>query len=180
MAQERSPPIGEVHHAAVRVPTPLPTDMQVIAGPATRICPCWLRPEGLPMSLTRASRASSALASGQGWLLRHAPSISRAAIPESLILGPSSHQTGPSPSQTRVGVQVNSWPAGMTMAAAQKSRDIIEGERNYSEALPTTANLAPSQIPAGRAQSCCYVPRQHQSHADRRVTERIEGVFGLR
>lgn len=35
--------------------------------------------------------------------------------------GPSAHQIGPSPSQTRVGVHSKLWPAG-TRAAAKKSK----------------------------------------------------------
>gem|GEM_PF-6776156 len=36
--------------------------------------------------------------------------------------GPSAHQTGPSPSQTRVGVQVNVVPCGAITAAAAMIR----------------------------------------------------------
>lgn len=114
MAQLISPPLGETHQAAVLLPTPDPTEVQRIAGPRTRIWPCGPTPMGSPISCTRASLAASAEESGQGWFALHVPSISRAAMPERRMRGPSAHQTGPSPSQTWVGVQVKVWPAGTT------------------------------------------------------------------
>ena len=42
-------------------------------------------------------------------------------MPASLILGPSAHQTGPSPSHTCVGVHVKVWPEGMTLASKKKA-----------------------------------------------------------
>lgn len=54
----------------------------------------------------------------------HLPSISRAAMPDKRTCGPSAHQIGPSPSQTRIGVHANDWPAG-TIAAAQNIRPVI-------------------------------------------------------
>ena len=84
-----------------------------------------LRPVAAPINCTSASRATIAMASGQGWLSRHVPSISLAAIPASRTWGPSSHHTGPSPSQTRTGVQVNSSPAGITGTEASKSNMLI-------------------------------------------------------
>lgn len=124
IAQDRSPPIGERHQAAVRLPTPSPSDRQRIVGPLTSTWPSRLLPVGRPTSRTSASLASTAPAAGQGWLSRQLPSISRAAMPERRIRGPSAHQIGPSPSQTRVGVQSNDWPAG-TIEAARNSKRAI-------------------------------------------------------
>jgi len=42
-------------------------------------------------------------------------------MPDRRMRGPSAHQIGPSPSHTRVGVQVKVWPEG-AVAAAAKSR----------------------------------------------------------
>jgi hypothetical protein len=112
IAQLISPVRGETHHAAVRSPPPDPSERQVKAGPLTRIWPCRPTPVREPSRFTRASLAASALASGQGWPGEQVPSISRAAIPDSRTRGPSSHQIGPSPSQTCVGLQVNTSPAG--------------------------------------------------------------------
>lgn len=83
--QDMSPPTGEIHHAAVRLPPAPPSDLQVIVAPLTKMCPWLDLPIGFPTSLTSASLASTALASGQGWFLLQDPSISRAAMPESLI-----------------------------------------------------------------------------------------------
>jgi hypothetical protein len=65
-----------------------------------------------PKIRTKRLRASTAETGGQGWLGRQVPSISRAATPAMRTFGPSAHQTGPSPSQTAVGVQANVLPAG--------------------------------------------------------------------
>src|SRR3546814_5396611 len=46
--------------------------------------------------------------------------LSRAAMPARRMRGPSAHQTGPSPSQTRVGVHKNVWPAGTTGTSANQ------------------------------------------------------------
>ena len=43
-------------------------------------------------------------------------------MPDSLILGPSAHQIGPSPSQTLIGVQVNVSPLGTMATFKAKSR----------------------------------------------------------
>jgi hypothetical protein len=67
---------------------------------------------------TKRSLASAASTVGQGWFDRHEPSISRAATPATRTFGPSAHQTGPSPSQTAVGVHLNVSPAGTTCACA--------------------------------------------------------------
>lgn len=121
MAQLRSPPIGDTHQAAVRFPPAEPSDRQCMVGPATSKCPSPLCPVARPRSLTSASRDTTAFARGQGWFSRHVPSISRAAIPARRMRGPSAHQIGPSPSQTRIGVQAKDSPAG-TIVAGRKSR----------------------------------------------------------
>ena len=59
-----SPPTGEMHHAAVRLPPAPPSDLQVIVAPLTKMCPWLDLPIGFPISLTSASLASKALASG--------------------------------------------------------------------------------------------------------------------
>jgi len=115
-----SPDFGEVHQAAVRLPPAPPTDTQRMVGPVTRTCPSALRPVSLPTSRTRALRASSALADGQGWLDRHVPSASLAATPDRRMRGPSSHHTGPSPSHTRRGVHSKLCPAGTIRTAARR------------------------------------------------------------
>lgn len=68
---------------------------------------------GFPISPAKASLATCPDALGHGWPGLHVPSISRAAMPARRIFGPSAHQIGPSPSQTRVGVQVNDAPVVM-------------------------------------------------------------------
>jgi len=108
---------GDTHHAAVRLPPAPPSERHVITGPVTRACPSFDVPVRRPTRATNAAFACSAVAAGQGWLERQVPFVSRAATPASRIRGPSSHQTGPSPSHTRVGVQWKVVPAG-TMAAA--------------------------------------------------------------
>jgi hypothetical protein len=125
IAHDTSPASGDTHQAAVRVPTPSPTDMQRMAGPVTSTWPSRLRPVGAPISFTRASRASAPLAVGHGWLGRQLSSISRAAMPANRIRGPYAHHTGPSPSHTRLGVQVNSSPVGTTDTASSNNAPII-------------------------------------------------------
>lgn len=64
------------------------------------------------------------VASGQGCPALQVSSISRAAMPESLILGPSAHQIGPSPSQTAAGVHVKVspvWTTGVALAAPSET-----------------------------------------------------------
>lgn len=51
------------------------------------------------------------------WAGLQVSSTSRAAIPASRTLGPSAHQIGPSPSHTRIGVQLKTIP-GATKDAA--------------------------------------------------------------
>ena len=82
------------------------------------MCPWRPTPVGVPRRRTKASRAAIPLAEGQGCPGEQLLSSSLAAMPESLIRGPSWHQTGPSPSQTCVGVHVNVWPAGITGTVA--------------------------------------------------------------
>lgn len=114
MAQDRSPPLGDTHHAAVRLPPPEPSETQRIVGPLTVTWPCEPVPVGSPRRRTKASRAWIALASGHGCPRLQLPSSSRAAIPARRTRGPSAHQIGPSPSQTAVGVQWKASPAGTT------------------------------------------------------------------
>ena len=123
IAQDRSPDLGDTHHAAVRLPPAPPTDRHVKVGPDTRICPSLDRPFAVPTSSTSASRAAFALAFGQGWPGEQLPSISLAAMPESLTRGPSAHHIGPSPSQTRVGVHSNDCPA-LTIVEPNNSNSI--------------------------------------------------------
>ena len=104
MLHDISPDCGERQKAAVRLPPAPPSDIQFMRGPSTRICPSRETPVGRPIRATKASRAATGSASGQGWPTLHDPSISLAAMPESRTCGPSAHQTGPSPSQTRMGV----------------------------------------------------------------------------
>lgn len=98
MAQETSPDFGEAQNAAVRLPPAPPADRQRIVGPVTNICPVERVPVCFPTSLTRWSREARGSADGQGWPWRHVPSISRAAMPDKRMCGPSAHQIGPSPS----------------------------------------------------------------------------------
>src|SRR3546814_1525227 len=95
-------------------------------GPLTNTWPSRLVPVGLPTISTKASRAACAGASGHGWFDRHVPSLSRAAMPARRMRGPSAHQTGPSPSQTRVGVHKNVWPAGTTGTSARSEEHTSE------------------------------------------------------
>ena len=71
----------------------------------------------------QAREAQGSTFLGQGIAIPHGkvPSISRAAIPAMRKRGPSAHQTGPSPSQTWVGVQVKVCPAATTDAARSVS-----------------------------------------------------------
>lgn len=127
MAQLRSPIPGAEHQAPVRSPFAVPVDRHWSLGPVTRIWPVPLRPLAPPSNRTSASRAAMPLARGQGCPRRHEPSISRAAIPPSRIRGPSRHQTGPSPSHTLMGVQVNICPAGTVATARSKAMSISDG-----------------------------------------------------
>lgn len=130
-----SPASGETHQEAVRLPPAEPSERQLSVGPTTRICPCLLTPEGAPSNATKASLASSALALGHGCPGEQVPSISRAAMPDNLNLGPSWHQIGPSPSHTCVGVQAKVWPFGMigTSASAGDELIIISAEKNMAQ-----------------------------------------------
>lgn len=114
IAQLRSTPARVLQSAAVREPLPFPLLTQVRGWVATLMWPVGRVPFGPPRSRTSSSRASMADAAGQGWPGLHVPSISRAAMPESRIFGPSAHQIGPSPSQTAVGVQVKVCPSAIT------------------------------------------------------------------
>lgn len=122
IAHDTSPPLGDVHHAAVLLPPPEPADTHRIVRPCTVTCPYGPVPMDWPKSRTSASRASNAPAAGQGCRGMQEPSISRAAIPASRILGPSSHQIGPPPSHTATGVQAKASPAGIE--ARRKSENI--------------------------------------------------------
>jgi hypothetical protein len=110
IAHERSPTPSALHQAAVRFLLPEPDEWQRIGLARTRIWWVGATPLGPPSSFTKWSLAAFPLALGQGWFGLQLPSISRAAMPESLILGPSAHQMGPSPSQTCVGVHVKDRP----------------------------------------------------------------------
>ncbi|SEM93652.1 hypothetical protein SAMN05192583_1583 [Sphingomonas gellani] len=123
-AHDRSTPAAFVHHAPVRLPPAGPFETQRIVPPVTSTCPSRERPVGRPTSRTSASRDAEAVAEGQGWFNRHEPSRSRAATPAMRRRGPSAHHTGPSPSQTRVGVQVNEVPAGRRGTAAASVRKV--------------------------------------------------------
>src|SRR3546814_13923867 len=129
MAHDTSPSIGEVYQAAVLVPPALPSERHESVGPLTNTWPSRLVPVGLPTISTKASRAACAGASGHGWFDRHVPSLSRAAMPARRMRGPSAHQTGPSPSQTRVGVHKNVWPAGTTGTSAQPRNMLFQNGR---------------------------------------------------
>ena len=50
------------------------------------------------------------------------PSISLAAIPDTRMRGPSSHQIGPSPSQTHVGVNSKLSTEGTIITEATKAK----------------------------------------------------------
>lgn len=135
IAQERSPLRGDVHHAAVRPPPADPFEMQLRVGPETRVCPSRALPVARPTSATSAFFASSAVARGHGWFGRQLPSLSRAAIPATRMRGPSSHQMGPSPSQTRVGVHANVPPAGITTEASIRRSDRDRSSAELREVL---------------------------------------------
>ena len=66
MLHDTSPDCGDWQNAAVLLPPALPSDIQVMRGPLTRICPSRDTPVARPISLTNASRASIGSASGQG------------------------------------------------------------------------------------------------------------------
>lgn len=124
IAQDRSAPLGRRHQAAVRLPSARPSERQVNLGPRTRTCPVDEVPRAPPNTCTSASRAWIPELRGHGWLARQVPSISRAAMPAIRRRGPSAHQTGPSPSHTRVGVQVKVCPAAITVAAIRLNTSI--------------------------------------------------------
>jgi hypothetical protein len=130
MLHERSPDCGDRQKAAVRFPRAPPPDKHVMRGPSTRIWPSRDTPEALPISLTSASRALIGSLTGQGWPILHDPSNSLDATPDSRTCGPSAHQIGPSPSQTRTGVHSNHCPAGTT-AAARSKPNMIMTQANY-------------------------------------------------
>jgi hypothetical protein len=114
MAQDKSPIPGAPHQAAVRDPPAEPIERHWRRGPLTSICPSCDCPNEPPRKRTSLFRASSAEAVGHGWPGRQVPSISRAAMPARRIFGPSAHHIGPSPSQTRTGMQVKATPAAKT------------------------------------------------------------------
>jgi hypothetical protein len=122
IAQLTSTPVLVTHQAAVLDPRPEPTETHRSGRARTRTWPSLERPTGVPRIRTNVSLASVADASGQGWPVRHDPSISRAAIPERRSLGPSAHQTGPSPSHTRTGVHVKRVPAATILV---RSKSIV-------------------------------------------------------
>lgn len=105
------------HQAAVRSPLPEPSERQRSGSAFTSTCPSLELPMGFPSSFTSASLAAGPAAAGQGCPRLHSPPISRAAMPARRIFGPSAHQMGPSPSQTRVGVQEKLAPAATIEAA---------------------------------------------------------------
>jgi hypothetical protein len=116
VAHDRSPIDGDVHQAAVLDPPAEPSERQVMVADFTMIWPSGSLPRGPPSKRTSRSRASIAPIAGHGWPGRHDPSNSRAATPAIRIFGPSTHQIGPSPSQTATGVHRKVWPFGMTSA----------------------------------------------------------------
>lgn len=124
MAQLISPDFGETHQAPVRFPPALPVETQRIVGPDTRTWPWRPSPVRVPSSITSASLEAMGSLVGHGWPVEQLPSSSRAAMPESRSLGPSAHQTGPSPSQTWVGVQLKSSPAGTMLAWSVRRREL--------------------------------------------------------
>ena len=125
-----SPTLGDTHHDAVRFPPAEPSDRHVRVGPVNMICPCLLTPVQTPRKATNASRAFSALALGHGWPGEQVPSISLAAIPAKRSRGPSSHQIGPSPSQTWEGVHLKVSPREMTGTSAFAPRGPITKTAN--------------------------------------------------
>lgn len=119
IAHDRSPPMVDLHQAAVRLPLALPSERQRMVGPATYTWPSGLLPVGLPIKRTNASRDALGPVLGHGWCWRQLPSVSLVAIPARRTRGPSAHQIGPSPSQTRMGVQLKVLPLGTTATAAR-------------------------------------------------------------
>jgi len=101
--------------------------------------PVGKKPLGPPSISTNLSRASVALTAGQGWLVRHVPSISRAATPATRTFGPSAHQIGPSPSQTATGVQANARPAATT----EERMSIIRTQLRRHRGLNAARSLDP-------------------------------------
>lgn len=91
-----------------------------MGGAETIMCPEDVRPLGPPRNLTSQSRAARPEAFGHGWDGLHVSSISRAAMPAKRTLGPSRHHMGPSPTQTRTGVQVKDCPDAMKAAARKR------------------------------------------------------------
>ena len=98
-----------------------------MVGPLTSTCPCLPSPMGVPNKATSASRDACGSAEGHGCPGEQDPSSSRAAIPASLRRGPSSHHTGPSPSQTAVGVHAKACPEGTTETERSMSNNDIVG-----------------------------------------------------
>ena len=118
-----SPDRGETHHAPVRSPPALPVEVQRIVGPNKRICPWRPTPVRVPSRETSASLEAIGSLFGHGCPSEQLPSISLAAMPERRSRGPSAHHTGPSPSQTWVGVQSNDCPAGTVATWSAKTND---------------------------------------------------------
>ena len=136
---------GAVHIAAHRrvarcrdaIVAPCPSERQRMRGPTTSTCPSGDAPITLPISRTRWSRERIGSAGRRGRPGRQPPSISRAAIPASRTCRPSAHQVGPSPSQTRTGVQENVCPAGAIIAAAsRRACSSKERDRAHDDAGP--------------------------------------------
>lgn len=149
-AHETSPTEGDTHHAAVRLPPADPNDRQAIVGPATRACPSRDVPVRRPTSDTSAVLACSADAAGQGWFERHVPSLSLAATPARRTREPSAHQTGPSPSQTRVGGQRKVAPAGITVAAASSA---MKGKRYLQRLVYRVTSAMNCPYGSGKAEN---------------------------
>ena len=145
IAQLRLLPSGSLQSAAVRLPPAEPREVQRSGrAPETPVWPLFIRHLRLgSRRFTRAIVACSADAAGQGWPERQVPSVSRAAIPWSRNRGPSAHQTGPSPSQTRVGVHVKSVPLGAvkTEAAIAIASNSAEPFRKRDDANPRKTML---------------------------------------
>lgn len=59
IAHDRSPPMGDLHQAAVRLPLALPTERQRMVGPLTFTWPSGNLPLGLPIKSTKALREVS-------------------------------------------------------------------------------------------------------------------------
>ncbi len=103
-------------------------------------------PRGPPSKRTSWSRALTPDAEGQGCPGLQAPSISRAAIPDKRMRGPSAHHIGPSPSQTAVGVQVKDVPAAIInalMITRNRSRHRRDQGGGRSPAHPAAQERLP-------------------------------------